>query len=285
MNLTEKLTYINEKGQSIEFSVKSPFFCSEISGQDGIKNNIYTSKGAGRDGVTVTGESLDVRNIVVQGTVRGDKERNRLVLLAVLNPKLKSKLVYINGGVEKYIPCMVEKAPTITKEVWPKFLISFYCANPYWQDTAEAKAEIALWVGDFSFPLEILEAGIGMGHREPSLIVNTVNEGDVPCGMRVEFKALATLTNPSILNVNTQEFIRINKTMVAGEVLSVTTGFGNKKVESTLNGIKTNAFNFIDISSTFLQLDVGDNLFRYNADTNIDNLEVSIYYQNQYLGV
>lgn len=285
MNLTEKLTYLNEKGQSVEFSVRSPFFCSELSGQDGIKNNIYTSKGAGQDGVTVTGESLDVRNIVVQGTVRGDTERNRLILLSILNPKLKSKLIYVNAGVEKYIDCMVEKAPTITKERWPKYLVSFFCANPYWQDAEEAKEEIALWVGDFSFPLEIIATGIEMGHREPSLIVNTFNGGDVECGMRVEFKALATLTNPSILNVNTQEFIKINKTMVAGEVLTVTTHFGKKKVESTLNGVTTNAFNFIDLGSTFLQLDVGDNLFRYNADTGIDNLEVSIWFVPQYLGV
>ena len=103
--------------------------------------------------------------------------------------------------------------------------------------------------------------------------------------MRAEFKALATLTNPSILNVNTQEFIKINKTMVAGEVLTVTTHFGAKKVESVLNGVTTNAFNYIDFGSTFLQLDVGDNLMRYDADTNLDNLEVSIYYTPQFLGV
>ena len=285
MNLVEKLTYLNEKGQSIEFSVNSPFFCSEISGIDGIKNNIYTSKGVGQDGVTVTGDSLDIRDIVVQGTVRGDTERNRLVLLSIVNPKLKAKLIYVNAGAEKYIDCKVEKAPTITKEKWPKYLVSFFCANPYWQDTAEAKAEIALWVGSFEFPLEIVETGIEMGHRELSLIVNTLNSGNVPCGMRVEFKALATLTNPSILNVNTQEFIKINKTMVEGESLIVTTHFGGKKVESTLNGVTTNAFNFIDLGSDFLQLDVGDNLFRYNADTGIDNLEVSISFTPQYLGV
>lgn len=256
-----------------------------MSGQDGIKNNIYISKGAGQDGVTVTGDSLDVRNIVVQGSVRGDKEKNRLLLLGILNPKLKSKLIYVNNGVEKYIDCKVEKAPTITKERLPKFLVSFFCANPYWQDMAEAKAEIALWVGDFSFPLEMFETGIDVGHRESSLIVNTFNSGEVTCGMRVEFKALATLTNPSILNVNTQEFIKINKTMVAGETLTVTTYFGNKKVESALNGVTTNAFNYIDLGSTFLQLDIGDNLFRYNSDTGIDNLTVSIYYTPQYLGV
>jgi len=81
------------------------------------------------------------------------------------------------------------------------------------------------------------------------------------------------------------EFIKINKTMVAGEVLTISTYFGAKKVESTLNGVTTNAFNFIDLGSTFLQLEIGDNLFRYDTDTGIDNLTVSIYYTPQYLGV
>ena len=285
MNLVEKLTYLNEKGQSIEFSVNSPFFCSEISGIDGIKNNIYTSKGVGQDGVTVTGNSLDIRDIVVQGTVRGDTERNRLVLLSIVNPKLKAKLIYVNAGAEKYIDCKVEKAPTITKEKWPKYLVSFFCANPYWQDLAQIKAEIASWVGGFSFPLELVTGGIEMGTRSPSLIVNVSNNGDVECGMTVQFTAEATLTDPSILNVTTGEYIKILKTMVAGEVLTVTTHFGAKKVESTLNGVTTNAFNFIDLGSTFMQLNVGDNLLKYDAGTNVANLTVVIYYTPQYLGV
>ena len=285
MNLVEKLTYLNEKGQSVEFSVWSPFFCSEITGIDGIKNNIYTSKGAGQDGVTVTGDSLDIRDIAVQGTVRGDTEKNRLILLAIVNPKLKAKLIYVNAGVEKYIDCKVEKAPTITKEAFPKFLVSFFCPNPYWQDTTEAKAEIASWIGGFSFPLELVTGGIEMGTRSPSLIVNVNNKGDVECGMTVQFTAEATLTNPSILNVTTGEYIKILKTMVAGEVLTVTTHFGNKKVTSALNGVTTNAFNFIDLGSTFMQLNVGDNLLKYDASTNVANLTVVIYYVPAYLGV
>jgi hypothetical protein len=73
--------------------------------------------------------------------------------------------------------------------------------------------------------------------------------------------------------------------MVAGEILNISTGFGNKKVTSTLAGVTTNAFNCIDLGSTFLQLAPGDNLFRYNSETNIANLTVAIYYLPQYLGV
>ena len=45
------------------------------------------------------------------------------------------------------------------------------------------------------------------------------------------------------------------------------------------------AFRYLDVDSSYLQLAVGDNLFRYSADTNAENLEVSIYHNNLYLGV
>ena len=48
---------------------------------------------------------------------------------------------------------------------------------------------------------------------------------------------------------------------------------------------ESDAFRYLDVDSSYLQLAVGDNLFRYSADTNAENLEVSIYHNNLYLGV
>ncbi|GAA0774614.1 hypothetical protein GCM10008908_24760 [Clostridium subterminale] len=132
---------------------------------------------------------------------------------------------------------------------------------------------------------ELNKTGIIMGLREPSLIVNALNTGNVESGMIIEFKALGTLANPSILNVETQEFFKVNKSMVAGETITVNTNVGAKKVIDNLNGVETNILNLIDLDSTFLQLNVGDNLLRYDADTNLNNLEINIYYNPFYLGV
>ncbi len=125
-----------------------------------------------------------------------------------------------------------------------------------------------------------------MGHRVSNLIVNINNTGAVECGMRIQFKALATVINPSLFNINTREFIKINKTLNAGDVLECTTEFSNKRIEMIRNnGSRENVFNWIDLDSEFLQLEPGDNLLRYNADSGIDNLEVAIYYTPLYLGV
>lgn len=279
-----KLIYENEKGQSIEFSLWSSFFLSDFDGLDGLRNNIYTNKGMQQDGATYVSSNLEMRNIVIQGVIKDNALYNKPRMLSVLNPKLQGKLTVIDGEITKYIRCIIEKAPSISNDNLPKFVLSLLCPNPFFY-YEEVKIDVALWKGDFEFPLQLTEECIELGHREPSLIVNVINESDLSCPLRIEFKALATVLNPSLLNLNTQEYMRINKSMSAGEVITVTTGFSNKKVQSNLNGVVSNAFNYIDFNSTFLQLNAGDNLFRYDAEQNVDNLEVSIYYEPQYLGV
>jgi hypothetical protein len=103
--------------------------------------------------------------------------------------------------------------------------------------------------------------------------------------MRVEFRALGTVSTPLLLNVNTGEFIKINITMLAGDVLTINTGYGQKDVKLRRGGITTDAFRFLDIDSIYIQLAPGDNIFRYDAESNLENLEVSIFHNNYFLGV
>lgn len=286
----KKLIYRNSLGAEFEFTNTAPFLLNKIDTSNDV--NVYSIKGMAQDGESYLGNTLDARDISLEVTVIANNKEELInykdKINKVFNPRNgEGYLIYKDDIKERKIKCIVNKLPyfTVVNGRVNKCLVSLIANNPFWIDISESKEEIALWKGDFSFELEIPFDGIEMGHREPSLIVNVNNTGDVESGMRIEFKALATLTNPSLLNVNTQEFIKINKTMSAGEIISISTYFGNKNVISTLNGFTINAFNYIDFTSTFLQLHTGDNLFRYNADTGLDNLEVSLYHENQYLGV
>lgn len=287
----KKLTYVNKLGEQIELNEFAPLLLLNFSEKG--KVTIYNNKGMNQDGSTYLGNTIDVSDKTIELAIIADSEedliyyRNRIN--KVFNPKLgEGYLIYKDPVKEIKAKCIIDALPYFSG-VNPrvnKCLISCIANNPFWMDIIESRVDVAFWQGDLSFDLEIPETtGIELGHREPSLIVNVLNNGDVECGIKVEFRALATVTNPSIINVDTQEFIKINKTMEAGEIITLNTSFGAKKVESTLNGVNTNIFNYIDFSSTFLQLNTGDNLFRYNADLNLDNLEVSIYFTPQYLGV
>lgn len=292
----KKIVYTNSSGEELVLTNSPPFRLITFEETESV--NLYTAKGANQDGVSYLGNTIGIKDITIGLTVIADSEveliRYRNMAYKTLNPKLgEGYLTYTDDSKERKIKCIVNKLPVFNtisghhgKEGKASSgLISITAHKPFWTDLVESKNEIVMWFNDLQFPLELIPGGIEFGHRMPSLIVNVLNDGDVEIGMRIELKALASVINPSLINVNTSKFIKINKTMALGEVLNIETYFGGKKIDSIIDGATRNAFNFMDYNSDFLQLAVGDNLFRYNADGGLDNLEVSIYYNPQYLGV
>lgn len=276
---------INKNNKEILLSHTAPFILQNFEFKTGV--NIYNSKGMDQDGATYNGNSLDVGEVTMQIAVIAKTEEElklrKRSINTVFNPKLGEMTLIYN---DKKIECVVNELPFFAPQSQRDeiCLISLTVHDPYYKDLMENKAEIAAWKPNFEFPLEIPPEGIDIGYREPSLIVNILNQGDVPCGMRIVFKANATVENPSLFNVNTREYFKINKTLLAGEKVIVNTEFQKKKVLFVKNGVETILHEW-DYTSTFLQLDVDDNLFRYDADSGLDNLEVDIYYTQKHLGV
>ena len=272
----------------LEIGKGKPYRLLSIEGIESGEYEIYTTDNVMGDGITVTNRRIKHRSIILEAEYTGNSPKlERLKLANFFNLYNSGKLIINYQGTERLTNYIVESYKVNSKNLYEpfKFLISLICPDPFLKDVNTTKSEIAIWRNVFEFPLELLEEGIELGYREPSLIVNIFNKGDVPCAMTIQFKALATVVNPSLFNVNTREYFKINKTMNAGEIITITTHFGNKRVELNQNGVISNAFNWIDLNSTFMQLEPGDNLLRYDADDGIDNLEVSIWHTPQYLGV
>lgn len=292
---TEILTYTNERGGSIEFSRNSVFRVNipkQVTGIADVFNDIYSISSMGQDGDTDVGSRIEPREIEILGSIN-ERKRDRILeyrrlMNRVLNPQYAGTLTYDYGDFRRVIDCKVDTATKIPHDaIFQDFTLLLKCSNPFWRKEGKTRNDIATWMGAFEFPVEIpfLE-GWEIGYREPSLIVDVLNEGDVKTGIRVEFRALGEVLNPIILNVDRQdEFILINMKMLAGDVLVVNTGYGEKEVTLTRNGVTTDAYRYLDPDSTYMQLVAGDNLFRYNASSNLENLEVSIYHDDLYLGV
>lgn len=291
MRKIEKLTYTNERGESVVFSHASIFHTNAVSGLSDVRNEIYSINSMGQDGDTYLGNRIESREIEIVGSINErnkDKMREyRRKLNRVLNPQYSATLTYEYGDFLRVIDCKVDNAPVFSrKAILQDFTVQLLCLNPFWRKQSETRDDIAAWVGGFEFPEEIpIDEGWEIGYRQPSLIVNVYNEGDVQTGIRVEFRALGIVEGPSLLNVDTQEFIKLNFSMQAGDVLSVSTGYGQKEVTLKRNGVISDAFRYLDVDSSYLQLVAGDNLFRYDAESALENLEVSIYHNDLYLGV
>ena len=281
------MKYINEVDESITLRQRKPYFLQSIDGTGAVKHIISTFKAPNQDGGVFISGSLDMRNIIIEGRIIGSSIDEayslRKTLLNVFNPKHKGRLLFKDSS----IPCIVEEAPVFKADSHrtPAFFISLLCTSPYFETIDEIKRLLAGWHPNFEFELEIpIDEGIEMGYREESLIIPVENVGSVPCGATFEFIAQGIVEDPFLIDVVTGKFIKLNRIMQPGEIVVVSTHFANKKVLSSLDG-GTNAFSSLDEDSTFLQLDVGTNLLRYDAKTNLNNLEVNVFFRPQYLGV
>lgn len=230
--------------------------------------------------------SIDI-TVIVMGDNVEDFKKLKSSLEKAFNPKLDEGLL-IDKINNKCIKCICENVsfPKYDNECNAIYSISLKACYPYWNDLTESKLDIALWRGAFHFPLRCTTKNkIIMGVKEPSLIANINNTGDVEVGLIVEFRANGTVKNPSLFNINTREFIKINETMTAGETIRVNTNKG-KKSATRIDGEKEiKIMNLLDLDSTFLQLKRGDNLFRYDAEEGFNFMDVTIYYNPSYLEV
>lgn len=282
-----EVQYINQDGASVRLRQVKPFFITRIDGAGRVRKTINTFHAPEQDGEFYISSTLDMRNITLEGNILAesidDSFDYRRQLLKIFTPKLRGTLVYRN----RQIACIVEEAgfSVSTAARAPAFFISLLCPSPFFESLEEIRAELASWQENFYFPLEIVPPGIELGIRQPSQIITIDNIGDVASGCEIVFRALGTVVNPELRNLNTGEYIKINTTMQDGEEIHVFTQFAGKRVTQIIGTTETNAFPLLDVGSTFIQLAAGSNTLRYDAEQNMDLLEVSVFYRPQFLGV
>lgn len=258
-----------------------------------VEGTHHSYKYVSQVGVYIDSTTLEQRTVSISGWVigntYGELKLNKEALNRLTNPlhsidvliQEKYKLTFKPDYSVKYSVSYEEN-----NEVLCKFLIQGTCADPMFTTKDKQSALIASIIPKFRFPLVIPQnTGILMGLREPSLLTTLNNGGDIDTGLLVTFSCTSTVTNPSLLNVDTREFIKINKVMSAGEQIIISTGSGEKYIKGIVNGVEYNYFKYMDFDSTWLQLHTGENTLKYDADNNVDGLEVLISFLPKYLEV
>lgn len=298
--MTEELIITNTVlGESVTLNKDVSIYLLDEADWGSVASNHQTYKYINQVGVHITGSTLEPRDINIVGWVTGRGEREIEYkcrkLNRMINPLHPHTVVTGEYKLNFKPKSSVKYSPTYERnnDVMRRFLITGYCADPLFSNIKDTRIDAATTLPKFKFILRIpdkdypehdVRGGIIMGLREPSLLVDIENQGDVPSGMRIEFKATGTLTNPRLTNAVTGQYIQINKEMTAGERVVVITQDGSKRVTGIKNGIESNYYKYRDLNSNWLQLDVGSNLFQYGAD-NVDALEVIIYFSPKYLEV
>lgn len=287
----------NDRGDVFEFGHHYRLISDlDTSGLDAVVN---TSETTG-DGSLYRSTKLEERNFEIE--FRIDKinddaiwlQQQRNKMFKVINPLHNPMRIDFttDSGDKYFMTAQALSTPVLPKglennnKAFQKGLIQFLATDPYIYDVAEQNVDIALWMPLFSFPLEIPDEGIEIGQRSKSLIVNVENKGHVETGMMIRFSAVATVKNPKLINLNNYEELKLNVTMQGGDIIEVSTYRGKRSITLIRNVERTNIFNVLDLASKFIQLDVGDNLIRYDAeDDTIDNLVVNMSFRQRWVGV
>ena len=97
--------------------------------------------------------------------------------------------------------------------------------------------------------------------------------------VEIEFKGPAV--NPTVSNLTTGEFIKVNRELGEEDVLTISTAFGRKYVR--VNG--KNAFHYIDLNSVFWSLAPGENILSYQSNNDSIKTRVTVKWKNRYVGI
>lgn len=293
--MIERLYYTNAQGQTIELSVQSDFHVNvsrDVDGMNDVNCKVTTATTMGQDGERFLSSTMEARDIEITGHLRATTLARQMELRRqlghALSPKGRGTLTYVCGELKRQIDCYAEKCPSYTPGRWPKFIIQLRCPSPLWRETNEREVPVVTWTGSMVFDEEGgLELGETweIGARSAERIVTVENTGDVPGGMAVVFIAQGAVVNPYLTNAQTQETIRLNTTMQAGDQIVVTTGYGQKEAVLERAGERTSIFRLLAAESVFLQLETGENLLAFGAQSGEDNLNVTVRHTNEYVGV
>jgi hypothetical protein len=257
-----------------------------------VEANNHTFKYVDQIGVTLYNTTLEPRQVMITGWVAREDEaevkRMKQILNSLVNPKHTLQAIRGNYKIDFVPRTSVKYSATYREnnEYMAKFLITGYCPYPLFTDLYDNVVSVAYTEPRFRFPLIIpKDTGMMMGVRQPSLIAEINNPGDFPVGYIIEFRAAGTVVNPSLVDIGSQEFIKINKTLESGEVVRIYTQEGQRHIVGILNGVESNYFHYRTYDSSWLQLAVGQNLLRYDAEEGLSSLEVAITFNPGYLEV
>ena len=243
-------------------------------------------------GVYYSSTTLETRDVSIEGWVIGNTyaeiKQRKAVLNKLVNPREKLRLVRNGYKLEFYPDSSIQYSPDISKNntFMCYFLIQGEAAYPLFSTENDSNHPITLTVPKFHFPLIIPKSsGVIMGVKQRSLVARIDNTGDIQTGIRFVLEAVGAVKNPSITEINSQSHIWIDKAMVAGEVITISTEDGNKYVKGKIGNTESNYFKYRRLDSEWIQMRVGTNIFQYDCEEGKENLNVTIQYSPKYLEV
>lgn len=277
MNENTIFEYENALGK-ITFAFDSPFWISSTDNLSGVDVIVFESQSTGQDGTSLSNQSVRPKDITIDGCIYDPLTFNRSKLIEIIAPKIPSTLTVIDNNESWYLNVI----PTSTPNIEPgngvqNFQFRLHAAYPYWRSSTAHSTGIIELISMFKFP-HFTGGSWWISKCTDTFFKTITNKGNIPLEFKVVFAARSAVVNPELYHMETQKRILINRKMIAGEKIIVSTIYGEQGV-TVISPDKTasNGYRYLSFGSDLeMNLIPGDNLLKADAAQNREGLSVWI---------
>lgn len=302
--MIKSITVTNYLGDRLKLELARPelsgFVVKSVTGLGPGKANINTSEVTTTDGGLFNSSRLPIRNIVISleflfgSSIEDTRQKSykyfplkRQVTLLV---ETDNRVAEITGYVESNDPTIFSKKEGSD--------ISIICPDPHFYSAGKDGIVSTLFYGAdplFEFPFS----------SEPNLELSAIRkvaekslryDGDAETGVTIKIHAIGEANNITIShrNLDSRGSIHIDtdrlkaltgSTIVAGDDIVISTVKGNKFAKLVRDGKTTLILNCLGKNPNWFTLVKGENVFSYEAEEGISNLNVAIENRVMYEGV
>lgn len=298
----------NHIGNRITIDLSNPrasgFIIKSISGLGPSDADINITEVVTRDGGMFNSSRISQRNIVFElmftRTDEGETiEDIRLKSYKFFPIKREVELVIeTDNRIVSTIGYVESNEPDIFSST-EGTKISIICPDPYFHSAKNGGDSVTT----FYSVKPMLEFPFSNESSEPVTVLGEINTnadgvvyyaGDSEVGVTIRIHALGLVSNITMYNMRTRERMAIftdriaaitGSGIIAGDDIYITTSKGEKGIVLIRNGVTYNILNCLDKDVDWFTLAKGDNLFAFDAEEGIHNLQIQIFNKTLYEGV
>lgn len=300
--MIESVEITNDLDETILMELGSPassgLLIYAIRGLGPAKSDLFINEIAAMDGGIYNAGRTNTRNIVFSLRFPGfpTVEHSRALTYKYFPLKKRIKIlvntteksVFTYGYVETNVPDIWQKAAGCT--------ISVICPDPWFYDTDLGLTIFGAITGLFEFPWS--NESITLPLVEFSEIVTeTVKyvyyKGEVPVGIVLHIHANGPANDvviadidSNLIEIDSAKLIEITGSdIVLYDNIYISTVKGDKYAKLVRSTVEYDILNALGEDPYWFQIDKGDNMFAYTADSGLLNLAFQVFYNIGYQGV
>lgn len=272
---------------------------SNVDGLGPVKANVNMTNVASMDGAIFNSARMQTRNIVLtlifQPCPTIEDARHLTYKLFPVKKRVKIEVetdrhtVYTYGYVESNEPAIFSSSESAQ--------ISILCPTSYFVDSTEETVMFSSVNPNFEFPFwkntneadTLVLSEVNQEHSKTIVYEGTYNIGPLVTmhflGSVGNLKLIHS-ENDAVMSIDVSKIQTITGTAISdADEIEISMEKGNKYAVLTRQGVRYNIINALSINSDWFTLDQGENTIIYEAESNPENVYVTVTYRTAYEGV